>query len=307
MKDIEFNLGIVDDPRTPEQKAKDYQHTEGAIIINWIEKPIETWKKFVSREQNGSLSCCGQSAAKAMEVLKGEVLSAHPIYRSRANFPDGGMYLQNVGDILKKVGTTTEALDKSEWMHESEINRDITVATPTKANGYYFVDSHSIDAIAEAIEVSGHCLLIVHCYKNEWSQPMPEITGKPRSGFDFGHCICAVDYFLYKGKKVILIEDSTGHNTSFNKDGQRLVHEEFLSTTAGAMYVTCETFKFTLTLRVGSRGEEVKKLQKLLYLPTDGVFGPITRKAVSDFQWKHGLIADGIVGPQTRVELNKLL
>jgi len=54
-----------------------------------------------------------------------------------------------------------------------------------------------------------------------------------------------------------------------------------------------------MILKVGSRGVEVKDLQEFLEIDADGVFGPGTEKAVKQFQAKHGLIADGIVGPQT--------
>lgn len=58
------------------------------------------------------------------------------------------------------------------------------------------------------------------------------------------------------------------------------------------------------TLRVGSRGAEVKYLQKLLTnagyaVKTDGVFGANTEAAVIAFQAANGLAADGIVGAQT--------
>lgn len=59
-----------------------------------------------------------------------------------------------------------------------------------------------------------------------------------------------------------------------------------------------------ITLRRGSRGEEVKKLQQLLGLKADGIFGVQTETAVKQFQLKHGLVADGIVGKNT---WNKLL
>lgn len=57
-------------------------------------------------------------------------------------------------------------------------------------------------------------------------------------------------------------------------------------------------------LRIGSRGESVKKLQTLLNklensLLVDGVFGDTTEDAVIEFQKKNQLTADGIVGAVT--------
>lgn len=53
------------------------------------------------------------------------------------------------------------------------------------------------------------------------------------------------------------------------------------------------------TLKLGSRGEEVKQLQKALNLIPDGIFGPLTEEAVKNFQKQNRLTADGIVGPST--------
>jgi peptidoglycan hydrolase-like protein with peptidoglycan-binding domain len=65
-------------------------------------------------------------------------------------------------------------------------------------------------------------------------------------------------------------------------------------------------FKFTITMRYGSRGNEVKELQKrLLVVPQSGWFGPLTKLAVIKYQKTHGLVGDGIVGPKTLLELNK--
>ncbi|NJK68590.1 MAG: peptidoglycan-binding protein [Microcoleus sp. CSU_2_2] len=60
-------------------------------------------------------------------------------------------------------------------------------------------------------------------------------------------------------------------------------------------------------LKHGSRGEDVKRLQKVLlarglcpksFVP-NGVFGPATQKAVKKFQRQANLRADGVVGPGT--------
>ncbi len=65
------------------------------------------------------------------------------------------------------------------------------------------------------------------------------------------------------------------------------------------------------TLRKGSKNSsDVGRLQSLLNksgftVAFDGVFGPRTQTAVKQFQKEHGLVVDGIVGPQTWASLNK--
>ncbi len=53
------------------------------------------------------------------------------------------------------------------------------------------------------------------------------------------------------------------------------------------------------TIRRGSKGEDVRRLQELLGITADGMFGPITQAAVVAYQSANGLKADGIVGPLT--------
>lgn len=53
------------------------------------------------------------------------------------------------------------------------------------------------------------------------------------------------------------------------------------------------------TIKLGSRGESVKELQRRLNLAVDGIFGKLTDEAVKDFQTAHNLTADGIVGEKT--------
>jgi peptidoglycan hydrolase-like protein with peptidoglycan-binding domain len=57
--------------------------------------------------------------------------------------------------------------------------------------------------------------------------------------------------------------------------------------------------KITMILKIGSKGEDVKKLQQKLGLGADGVFGPGTEKAVKKWQIDHNLGDDGIVGEGT--------
>ena len=54
-----------------------------------------------------------------------------------------------------------------------------------------------------------------------------------------------------------------------------------------------------MLLKNGSKGDDVKKLQKKLGLASDGSFGPGTEAKVKEWQAANGLTADGIVGDGT--------
>ncbi|MFH1392482.1 MAG: Ig-like domain-containing protein [bacterium] len=74
-------------------------------------------------------------------------------------------------------------------------------------------------------------------------------------------------------------------------------------------------FTFTKLLKRGSKGDEAKYLQIILQVEVgeavvgtaDGIFGKMTDAAVKQFQSKNSLVADGIVGKNTRAKLNALL
>ena len=57
------------------------------------------------------------------------------------------------------------------------------------------------------------------------------------------------------------------------------------------------------TLRRGSKGDEVKKMQAKLGLAADGDFGPGTEAALKKWQAENGLTADGVAGPKTLAKL----
>jgi hypothetical protein len=64
------------------------------------------------------------------------------------------------------------------------------------------------------------------------------------------------------------------------------------------------------TVRQGSRGPQVKLLQRLMNLrkgggalAEDGIFGPLTKGAVQAFQTKKNLAPDSVVGPKTWMAL----
>jgi len=68
----------------------------------------------------------------------------------------------------------------------------------------------------------------------------------------------------------------------------------------------------TEVLSLGSRGSDVKELQDRLNEggfdagTSDGVFGPITLRAVLSFQQHQKLWVDGLVGPRTKASLGMM-
>ncbi|KYG33881.1 N-acetylmuramoyl-L-alanine amidase [Alkalihalobacillus trypoxylicola] len=68
-------------------------------------------------------------------------------------------------------------------------------------------------------------------------------------------------------------------------------------------------FKYNRLLRLtrpNIRGEDVRAVQRKLGIKADGIFGPITEKAVRDYQQNNNLIVDGIVGQNTWAYLFKI-
>ena len=53
------------------------------------------------------------------------------------------------------------------------------------------------------------------------------------------------------------------------------------------------------TIKLGSKGDDVKLLQKYLGVTVDGNFGPMTDRKVREWQKANGLLSDGIIGPKS--------
>jgi peptidoglycan hydrolase-like protein with peptidoglycan-binding domain len=59
----------------------------------------------------------------------------------------------------------------------------------------------------------------------------------------------------------------------------------------------------SVTLKPGSRGANVKRLQRKLRVQASGYYGSLTKKAVKRFQKRAGLKPDGVAGPDTLAKL----
>jgi peptidoglycan hydrolase-like protein with peptidoglycan-binding domain len=58
-----------------------------------------------------------------------------------------------------------------------------------------------------------------------------------------------------------------------------------------------------VTLNIGSRGQTVSEVQRVLGIEPTGYYGPVTARRVREFQANNNLRVDGIVGPETRSAL----
>jgi hypothetical protein len=85
------------------------------------------------------------------------------------------------------------------------------------------------------------------------------------------------------------------------------------STSTGATTAPSSTYAPTVTTNVptsnllyrGSVGARVTRIQRILGIKHDGLYGRHTRRAVVRFQHRHHLRADGVVGPKTRTALRR--
>lgn len=316
--------GCLEDTRTIEEKQKDWhKDLATSISLNWIEKDFDEIPVFPVRDQDGSGSCVAQSLAlilgieNFLEEKRFVEFSAKDIYTRRSNKDTMGMMGVEALEIARKYGCTLEALIPSQNQSETEMNTidrkisDEEIAKIFKIKDYYQLP-FSIEQIATIMEsgrkngVAKPLMVWFMFPRKEWTA-IPELSN---SNYDMvHHSVTAIDYGILNGKRGLFIRDSWGlHSTTVK--GLRFISEDYLKRMTFCAYVNDlpnnyeeKPNIFTRTLKYGSRGEDVKELQKILRLNADGIFGRQTEKAVKNFQTKNGLIADGIVGQKTIAKL----
>lgn len=118
----------------------------------------------------------------------------------------------------------------------------------------------------------------------------------------------------------ILEEDWRGFARGYNGPAYRKNNYDRKLATAFEKYqvllgekpsVTRKNKNNPLILKYGDRGDLVRDLQLKLRaygvgVAVDGDFGPVTKRAVTDFQRKFGLAIDGIAGPMTFLVLERV-
>lgn len=256
-------IGDAPDLRTNVEKLRDYRPEElyAASPVDWREKKAPgkgkfqykltkagKWRKFPTRDQDGSSTCVGQTHSKLLGIENFNeegvftVFSARPLYRWRANRPGSGMAMHDAFSLGSKRGTSTEARIPSQRLDDYVIDADLlpwdaadeSIAKKYRGGGYVCVydrdrDAFDIEKLAAAIQTT-RAGLALHIFATgkEWKQSTPQIIvpGLTYQEATVRHCITGVDFILWKGEKAIVIDESWGNDTGM--DGQRILTESFL-------------------------------------------------------------------------------
>lgn len=174
------------------------------------------------------------------------------------------------------------------------------------ASAHYFVDNDSITQIVLDSDCSWHCGDGKGAYgitnRNSLAIEQCRVNGVV-TDITVNNTIELVAMLMKKYnipiEKVVRHYDASRKNcpASFNLDGKWTKWFEFKKQLAN--YINPPKPKLDVpapTLRKGSRGAEVVKLQKILFIAADGIFGANTEAALKKWQQAHGLTADGIYG-----------
>lgn len=319
-----FGTGAIKD----EPDNRDYQYADVALSFppfDWekgydVEEVIG--KKLNVKDQNGSGSCGGQAWSYYGQVLDPDKdeKSAKFIYSQTFVKPAGSAGRTN-STLVTNKGWGTEKLtpsyDNGFPPSESFMQRpeDITPqafiqAATDKALSYANV-LIDVDSLAQAIRNNSGCIIGITGKNNgTWQTkfPLPPTTVDSTS---WNHWVYCGKAKMINGKKYIGFINSWGITTG--EQGWQWVTEDYLKSpfvwsawTLVYNFPKPVNYIFTTFMKQGSRGGEVKELQKRVNaLPVDGIFGPKTKAKVQLWQSSHGLTADGMVGPLTRAVLNK--
>jgi peptidoglycan hydrolase-like protein with peptidoglycan-binding domain len=297
-----------------EPDARDYSFIGGASVpFDWDKGfDIETLiGKVPVKDQAQSSSCGGQAWASLSYVLdesNREEKSAKYIY-CQTHVGTGGSAGRTNSALCRTQGVSKEVLCPSypateAFMTSDDRTTQALIDALTNKEKYYATVRTNFEEIAQAIR-DNHGVILGICGQNNgtWrtTYPLP-----PTSSDVWRHWVYAGKAKIINGKKYIGFLNSWG--TEVGDNGWQYIGEEYFTSPYGMFEAWMMTYDpQTLSiptvsmqlLKMGSRGDFVKKLQTLLGVKSDGIFGKNTMNAVRLFQEKHGLTNDGICGPKT--------
>lgn len=313
-------------PDAPDNR--DYQYSTIATSFppfDWslgydIEEKIG--KKLTVKDQDGSGSCGGQAFGYYGMAIDpdNEEKSAKFIY-SQVFVPPAGSAGRDLATLVCNKGMADENLcvsydggfppSEAFMERKSDITKEAFADALIDTALSYANVQINIDDIAQALRNNGGLVIGITGKNNgTWTSKFPLPPVKVDSTC-WNHWIYCGKAKIINGKKYIGFLNSWG--TSVGEKGWQWITEDYIKypfvwsawTLVYNFPKPINTYIFTTTMKIGSKGDEVKELQKRVNANPDGIFGPKTKLLVKAWQLKHGLVPDGIVGPKTREVLNK--
>lgn len=316
----QYFTGVLDDIRPAEARKKDWSIDEvlaGDAPMNWREKQESEIAKWPAWDQAGTSACVAFSKARQLSIRifkeTGVWIDFSPasIYQLRANRPGLGMMISDANDIVNSRGATLEALMKSQGLTEEQIMAvkrskvaDLIARAIAEAVVSYLYVAVDIDRIAQTIESGKAVSLLTFAAYDEYSRKEPMVMGQlTYEDAPIRHEIVAVDYFLAGGVKKLRINDSAhfggfaerDFTADWLKNRVILADAMDLFSFEGSKEIRPK-FRFEANLWQGMPvNEDTKNLQNMLKweqsFPANqdstGYYGPITAKAVLDWQLKN--------------------
>lgn len=276
--------------------------------------------KLPVKNQGRSNSCGGQAWATYNSVL--ECINTKTFEEESAKFifaqthvGDSGSRGRDNSDLCVKKGVCIEPLCHSYEQgmpptNDFMISNDITHIAYTNAlnnkNKAYSIVRQTVEDLAIAIRDNYGVVFGIYGNNNgTWLSAYPESPKVSKSDC-WAHWVYVSKAKLINGVKYFGLLNSWGDVGE--KGWQWIKADDYVNYLFEVWAMTPledVKFIFTKTLRIGSKGFDVKMLQIRLGINADGIFGRNTKAAVIAFQILHLLTPDGICGPKTIISLNK--
>lgn len=244
-----YTGAILEDNRTEEQKAKDYNSLELGLGQKTVWREIDidnyTHPAFPNGvKEQGDSTCGSHTQANAMQVIEyKETGNSYPLscampYLYRAGTYEGTS-IQDVMDTIRKNGTTYEMFMPSDKASDEKVlsykptSTDIAIGEVLSVETTFRIGS--FDLMCEYLEssrINGLCnpaMVLSRLGSGDWQKVVTD-TGSAKI---YGHWYLAVDYGTIKGVEGIVVADSAMHYST-NKYGFRFVPRDYLYKWANA-------------------------------------------------------------------------
>ena len=294
-------LGVLPDPRNPQEKEFDITHEE--IFTSSVSTPTYLGSKtqasqwvgqFPVDDQQQTSSCVAHGKVLALSIFmyfsgitKGVFvqLSSMFVYRNRSNYPGAGMIPSSADTQVEQQGAPQYA-DLPTPATEAEANALVINPAETQAaKGFsgirwvQLIDPTDVNTMAFVANNQNLPLnILIYATIAEWSEAVVEVLtpglvqGSPEAAVS--HCVTILPNSAYlepsNGKYYVMIQDSADFGGIFF----RAVSEDFIKArTYECAYpisvdntpvLTKPKINLTADLSVGSTGPDVVALQEAL-------------------------------------------